>query len=462
MMVRLLRALVAASIVALLASLTVAGSAGAQGFHLVTNENDSGPGSFRDALDQAECGGGVIVFAPEVTTIELLDGLQFDCSDTNLTIRAPGVTITPAAGWTGATEADLIDVIGSGRITINGLTIMGDGTSGEDGIDVDTTGPTTVVLRDVTISDVVEDGVDIDEGGFAVLDVGADDEAELEADDQSDGGGDRAGGVGAQALFGTGGVTLQLIDTEIIRSDVDGESNGIDFDTCGDGTVELVRSQVFESGGEGVNIDEGCSGSISLNLTDSDVVGNGDEGVEIDEEGDGNVSVVSTVSAVNGNGADDEEEDSVDEGYEFDEYGDGDLTVTFNGGVANANAEDGVDASEDGAGRLRFTANDSSFDNNGEDGLDLDENDSGSQVVSLRDTSASGNGDGVSTNDAGLEIDGDNFTRVAVRNSSLTGNAGGSGIDIDVPIGFGYSLGTDLSANADGPVDSTIPFFTLS
>lgn len=427
MMARLMRVFVSLTVVALLASLAMAGSAGAQIVHLVTNENDSGPGSFRQALDDAECGGGVIVFAPGVEMIELINGLEYDCFGANLTIRASGVMVTPGAGWTGAVEDDLFAIGGSGRVTIEGLTLEGDGVSEEDGLDVEPGGDLTVVLRNVTIANIAEDGIDWD---------------------------DEAGGIAA--------ATLKLIDAEIRDVDrEDDDEDGIDLDHCdGDVTVELVRSQIFNSGGHGVQIDQCGFGGVHLSLTDADVVGSGDEGVDIEEYDDGDVTVTSTATAVNGNGVDDEgAEDEGDEGYEFDEYDNGDLTVTFNGGVTKGNSEDGVDASEDGSGRFRFTANDSTFDDNGEDGLDLDEYGSGNQVVTLRDTSATGNGDGVSTGDAGLEVDGDSFTRVAVRNSALTGNSAGSGIDIDAPIGFGYALGTDLSGNSDGSVDSTIPFF---
>lgn len=464
MRARAFKAMVAAAAVALVATLFVSATpAGAQLIHVVTNENDSGPGSFRDALDDAECGGGIIIFAPGVATIELVDGLSFDCSDTNLTIRAPGVTIKPAAGWTGATEDDFLDFVGSGRITIEGLTIMGDGTSGEDGIDLDATGDTTLALYNVTITDMAEDGIDIDDEGVGgdVLAADAEDGAEADDDVGSDG---AEQNVGASA-FGAAGVTLRLTDTDILRSGPsDDDDNGIDFDICdGDAVLDLLRSSVADSGGEGINIDQNCSGGVTASLVYSSVTGNGDEGLEIDEYEDGDVTVTVTATTISGNGFDDadEEEGDGDEGAEIDENDSGNLTFTSNGSSFDNNTEDGVDTDEDGSGNSSVTANDSSFVGNGEDGLELD-SDSGLLRVVIRDSTLSNNGNGTSSSDEGLEVDGSSVAIVTVRNSALTGNSAGNGIDIDVDgFGFGYSIGTDLSGNTAGPVNSNVPFFQL-
>jgi Calx-beta domain/Sulfotransferase family/Right handed beta helix region len=219
------RAVAATSLVAaLFASAGRAPVARAAGFS-VTNVNDAGPGSLRQAIDDANnaAGADVITFQPGITgTITITSG-QLVISDT-VDIQGPGANILSVSGNDTSRVFYLYNSSASIDVAISGLTITGgDDTSnsnpGGAGI---FNGNEKLTLDNVTISGNTSDGL-----GGAVLASGT--EMELAVHDSIISGNTADAGGGGVAIGISGGPLVIQNTTIVSNTTTSGFGGGVYF-----------------------------------------------------------------------------------------------------------------------------------------------------------------------------------------------------------------------------------------
>ena len=206
----------------------------------VTNTNDSGAGSLRDAIANV-CAGGTINFDPALNgqTITLTSGELL--IDKNLTIQGPGADqLTVMRSTAGSTpDFRIFAIIPGQTVGISGLTINNGKTTG-DGAGINNQGALSLSNCAVTAnqSDASGGGVSNDSGGTLVI----------TASTISGNTGTAAGGGIAN------GGTLTLINSTISGNTGDGLSNGnianLTNDTFSDNSVRGVTS----NGGAATNV----------------------------------------------------------------------------------------------------------------------------------------------------------------------------------------------------------------
>jgi hypothetical protein len=258
----------------------------------VTNNDDAGAGSFRQAVDDAAAG-DTIAFAEGLGTITLLSEVVIDKT---LTITGNGQGATVLSG--GGSAVLLITDDGPVNVTITDLTIddaANDGIniepqqgpaitvlvervtitgSGDDAIDIDNDdGDVTLIVRDSILSGNDDDGIDVDAVGVGVSDVTVERTTIAGNDD-----GIVADGEGATV--------------EVVASTISGNlDDGIDADLGA--TVSVVNSTI--SGNEESGIDAKSGGIVTV--LNSTIVDNEVGGLDATDEG----SVTVTNSIVHGN-----------------------------------------------------------------------------------------------------------------------------------------------------------------
>jgi hypothetical protein len=88
-------------------------------FYLVTNAADTGPGSLRDAITNAGAGQAIRIALEPGSMIELESSLEIRKS---LSIEGNGVTLTPAASWTTASDtSQLLRITETEAVKISGV-----------------------------------------------------------------------------------------------------------------------------------------------------------------------------------------------------------------------------------------------------------------------------------------------------------------------------------------------------
>lgn len=330
-------------------SATLGAAAGRPVF--VLNSNDTGPGSFRAAVAQANSNPAItrIVFLGPVGAIELestvvFTGLQGLAIDGNNAV----LDGTEAAG-------PAFRATGGGDLSVNALTVRN---SPAEGISVDVpthaTGTLRVSLFRVSI---------IDNDGHGVVVDDQDDPATAEVD------GDSAASV----------------EVSVRNS-------------------RFLRNGFSVSDRDGLRVNEGGEGDLGITIVHSTSEDNGADGIEVDERGAGDVRVLMFGSHVTGNGVFDPAD--LDDGFDIDEADAGSIVGLVFHSSANDNYEEGFDFNENHAGDLRVDMFFVEANGNREEGIDYEEDDDfaggGDLVTTMFHVTANGNGaDG---GDAGLKI----------------------------------------------------------
>ncbi|MEZ4553648.1 MAG: right-handed parallel beta-helix repeat-containing protein [Dehalococcoidia bacterium] len=226
-------------------------------------------------------------------------------------------------------------------------------------------------------------------------------------------------------LYGDEDVSITLNRVAARNNDEDGvrieEDSGCDRGTNINLTV--TTSTFSGNGDDGLEINDEGDGDVTASLRFSAFRDNGEDGFDIYEECDGDVSLTTLSSTFNDNGWDEED----GEGIDVDEYGSGYVEVTLNGLDASRNTDDGVDIEEyDGSyvesvalqreetdssevqqsaatdgpqtatcegDNLTLTVNGGRASDNGSDGFEVDEEDCGSLYMTVTAVVASGNDD---------------------------------------------------------------------
>ncbi|MEZ4553595.1 MAG: right-handed parallel beta-helix repeat-containing protein [Dehalococcoidia bacterium] len=179
------------------------------------------------------------------------------------------------------------------------------------------------------------------------------------------------------------------------RSRIDGCSQvGVTITESGPGGVQasFANSEVSDCGALGVSVSERQNGNVNVSFAASEVSDCGALGVSLQESQDGTLSFSANGSQFNGNG---------DEGLEVLEYDAGDLDVSLNGSVVHGNGRSGVSLFEAGAGHFELMGTFLQLGENGREGLNARESDGGDFRATLSGVQASGNLDNLSLNEGG-------------------------------------------------------------
>jgi hypothetical protein len=349
---------------------------------MVTTNADAGPGSFRQAMLDANADPAVtlIHLAPALGTIAVTSPVVFSGSQA-LTIHGAGAELDGAALPAGAS---VLVANGGGDLAISDLTIEN---APGSGIVVDVpdaaTGTLSFSFDQVTIRDNGFHGVLIN------------DQAEYFTD---------------PASTSAAGSDASLV-VRLTGSRIEGNGNGaLDND--------------------GFRVNEGGPGGIDATVLGSVFTGNGADGLELDERAAGNAIFTLQNTTLTENGA--FSVIDLDDGIDVDEAGDGDVIGRFVDVRASDNSEQGVDLNENDAGDLCVVMSGVEASGNGQEGIEFEEDDDfaggGGIDAELADVMTNGNGlanDG----DAGLKLRekgvGDLRARVTVAGSS--GNVNGVG-----------------------------------
>jgi hypothetical protein len=321
----------------------------------VTNSNDAGPGSFRQAILDANANGAIqsIAFHPSVNTIELSSEVSYTGSQ-DLTISGNEAIVDGSnAGGT----AFRMNTLGA-DLTLESLTFRN--ASGQ-GVHVEVLPAATGTVR-VTLTDVIADN----NAGHGVL---VNDQLDPSTVDE-----EQPNAIGSAA------------SVEVVVTNSRFTANGFSV-----------------SDRDGLRVNEGGAGDLTLRLSGVRAERNGADGVEIDERGAGNVTIDVSGTSFTRNGALDPAD--LDDGFDIDEYDAGGIFGIVANSSANNNFEEGFDFNENNAGDLRVDMRSVEANGNGEEGIDFEEDDDfgggGDLVTVMDDIRTFGNGDGA---DGALKI----------------------------------------------------------
>jgi len=383
----------------LLASVSFSASAFWLGHHkhgfsqsgLVTNGNDSGPGSFRQAI---ESGARTVVIKKHVSTIRLESPVN-SFADGPLTIIGSGQIID-------ATQVDsALDILvlaANADLTISNLTLVGPNNEvnqdslnfGGRGILVATPlsakGVIKITMNNVTVTKVAYHGVHVTDCGFNGI--GCDT--------------DFAPDIASSSVYFKA-TNLTVTNTGFGRPDAD----GVRIDESGKGDIyfSAFNSKFIRSGGDGIQLSEAQDGNIVVNVQNSLFDSNGEycslvtdfvgtlcdhngaadlgDGFNIKEDGVGNIFPSVSQSKVMNN---------FGEGFDFSESGSDGIQAAFYNVLAIDNANEGIKISENDNGKLsaylyqiELAAN-----NADKEGITLVENDDGSVYVKVIGSGSAG------------------------------------------------------------------------
>ena len=397
----------------LISLLLLPGLAAAAPPALVTNGNDAGPGSLRDALAS---GASQIVIKGNVGTITALSPLEY-AGTRPLRLKGGDATID-GSGFADNT-LPIVVVSNGASVRISNLTIDAGGMQngepysrlnqgGGKGLFIDVpedrTGVVRVELRQVRVTGTGNHGIHISDCSLG--------------DDC--GGGSGGGGNGSPASIHLTIKGVQVDNSGNGKQDAD----GIRVDDRGDGDIVFIASNsVFSKvGADGVELDEGNNGSVHADVRNTMFYSNGE------------------YCAI---GPDPDEDDPC-----FDEIDDGEVI---------RDVDDGFDIDEAGEGSLTGRIVNVDVLHNFDEGLDFDEEDSGSTDLAFIGIYSAGNEDeGIKVSE---EDDGDNIARMVSvsTDGDLEFEEDGFGI-ADISI-FGSTVDERMQIEADDGDDTTIDGF---
>jgi len=400
----------AAGVAAILSAVVFQAAAVAAPPAYVSNGDDDGPGSLRDALAS---GADMIVLEDTVSVIGIESTLYYGGTEP-LKILGSGQVVEADDDYT------LLEISEGADLSVTDLTFQGIG-----GFSAYNNGAGKGIFVDVP--DEAEGTVELKLTGVSVLDVAYHgihvSDCTLGDDCGSGGGG---GGGGSDA-------SVHVMLTDVI---VDGvgygrfDGDGVRVDDRGDGDIlfEATNSSFTGVGADGVELDEGDAGDVIVHARnvsfnenggyclpidpndpdnfenpcveddDGDLVLDLDDGFDIDEAGDG--SLLGYVRNAHASY-------NLDQGLDFDEEDEGGFDLELVEIDARENTGEGVKLSEEDGGDLLARLRSITLVENGEEGIQIEEEDEGDVALEMRSVTAVSNGnDGVKVDESG---DGDLF-----------------------------------------------------
>ena len=295
----------------------------------VTNNLDSGPGSFRAALTLAEQD-------PKIYKILFEDNFTINLAKELIYMGKQEIAIDGKRSIIDGADVDthlanLLTFRVSNSVTLKNFTFRNSKGSGlVVEIDPESQGNITVSLEKITVANAALYGIHIDDN-FDTKD---------------------KGNAGSMA-----GIRLNVSDCAILNN--------------GNGDVDH----------DGIRIDERGDGDIIAYVSGTQIDRNGGDGFELDEGGNGNVELTMIDSHLNFNGSLNPED--LDDGLDIDEAGNGDVHVTLIGVHSDSNYEEGIDLDELDAGSIELTFYDVHSDHNAREGIHVDEDNTGDIIAYL-------------------------------------------------------------------------------
>ena len=386
----------------------------ASGFAVVTNGNDSGKGSLRNAVEVLEA--PLIYISPSVKNIDISSTISYT-SEKALTIIGTGQTVATDQNVT------LLESAEGANLTISYLSFVGPGdfsilNRGDEGQDAgkgifldvreDQTGVAKLKLNNVSVSGVANHGIHVSDCDLA--------------DDCGGGGGGAGEGSDASVLVVFNRVTVDNVGNG--RFDAD----GLRVDDRGAGDIRFFsyNSSFTNVGADGVELDEGNDGKVFAYISGNNFSENGgycdpsilDPFVPDDMEFELADEVLEEDVDLNFGSPDDTCIEA-----EFSEFDDSDFIEEVEFGL---DLDDGIDFDEAGPGSLVSIMKDSTVNNNLDEGVDYDEEDEGNiQSTFIRVEAIGNTDDGIKHSE---EDDGDVFGNVR-RTTSM--DNGGNGIEFE-------------------------------
>ncbi len=320
----------------------------------VTNANDSGPGSLRQALSE---NASSISINSNVSTITIFETLEYDSTNT-VEIIGLGTNQT-INGVNLPEDSDILSFNQGASFSITNLNLIGNLSLFNDdpndpnngtGIFVNVpntrTGTVEVTLDDVSISNVGSHGVHV---------------SDCTVRDQC------VEGQGSPASVSLVANNITIDSVGIGRQDGD----GIRLDERGDGSITFIAqdSTFINVGADGVELDEGDNGDITANIDNSVFDSNGE--------------FCNFADDIDDTPCDNDGDPDLDDGFDIDETGSGSILVTITNSQFINNFDEGLDFDEEDSGNIEITVTDSLFQNNEDQGIRASETGSGDVEASL-------------------------------------------------------------------------------
>ena len=287
----------------------------------VSNGNDSGPGSFRQALSEADAN-------PSITEI------RFD--------RGYALNLRSSLSYHGSQPLS----IDGGQAVIDG-----GGIERSNILNIDTAA--SIVLKNINFRNSHANGV------VVTVPTGAVGNVSVTLDKVS---------IQQSALYG-----LHIDDNFHEKDEGDAGSAAGILLTINDSV--FVDNGVGELDYDGIRVDERGTGDIVAHVSGSRIDRNGGDGLELDEGGAGNVILTMVNSQLDRNGFFNQAD--LDDGLDIDEGGAGDVHVTLIGVHANGNYEQGIDLDEYESGTIELAFFDVQANDNASEGIKVDEDSDG-------------------------------------------------------------------------------------
>ncbi len=386
----------------------------------VTSAADSGPGSFRAAVDSANANSAIkkIRFASGLD-VSVASSVIYTGSQ-NLTIDGRNGSVNGDAAKEATWDGGLFVSKSDANITLKRLTFDD---SFNNGVAVfipsDATGTVRVNLHRVTITDSTYFGLLVD--GQAYDGFNTDDVPHPNC-------------VDPWFKDSSAGISLR-----ITRSNI--SNNGLlpaEYD--------LSPATGCPADFDGVRVDDGGNGGIRGYIANSRINNNLADGAEFDDIGPG--SVIATVVSTTFNGNGETPTDDQDDGFDLDEADAGHLRVRVVDVTATGNFDEALDFDEAGPGNAVVTVRDTNASGNVDEGLKVDEEDGGNLRLRVSEsTFDNSEDDGVALTELS---DGNISGRI---DDSSVSNNGKFGVKVEAT-GKLRIIDSELESNADGPIEA--------
>jgi hypothetical protein len=359
----------------LIAGLALSAPATAGTTARVINGNNDGPGSFRQAIIDANNDSSInkIRFKRGLT-VDITDLMDAYEGSQNLTIDGRGSTIS-GVGYADPIElegwAEALFVSQSGAdITLRRLNFVDSYGSGVAIlIPEDTGGTVRVSLDKVTIDGATFHGLLVDGQAFDGFNT----------DDVP-----HPGCLDPWFYDSRSSIALTVRASQITN-------NGNlpdDYDTGGPFDPDDPPSSLTgcPADFDGIRVDQGGEGSLTGNVLRTTVDGNLADGLEYDETGPGDVIATTIKSTFSNNGA--TGTNDLDDGFDIDETGEGGVMASFVKVEVNGNEDEGLDIDEADAGDVDIMVTNSEANDNFDENIKVDEEDDGTLTFTMTNSDA--------------------------------------------------------------------------
>lgn len=353
----------------------------------VLNNLDSGPGSFRDAVSQANVDPSInwIKFQPGIGAVALKAAVVFEGPQA-LGVDGQGASLTPASAET----FDLFAVTGGGRLALAQLGVVGGKANGVVvSVPATATEDVRVDLWQVTLANNAGYGLLIDDLLGAPVGIALTAQRCLVTGNGTAGDGTRGmDGIRVNER-GAGNIAASIKECAFTGNGADGLQ--LDETDAGDVVLEVLHSMMSGNGTyakdvqDGLDVDESDEGDIVASIVDCEFNDNTDEGLDLNEAGPGSLYASYTQVTANHNGkglaATEADEGSVHamlnqitatgntkkEGVKFDEVGEGNLELEIQNAYLAENKEEGMQVEQTEGGEVFVRIVNSTFVKNGWD-----------------------------------------------------------------------------------------------